>query len=59
MSAQFMKEGIIALIEFGEDERGVGVVAERHYRLVPPDQITNSDLESYRKQVPEGDSAKA
>jgi len=59
MSAQFMKEGVIALIEFGEDERGLGVAAERHYRLVPPDQITNSDLESYRKQILEGDSAKA
>jgi len=54
-----MKEGVIALIEFGEDEQVVGVVAERHYRLVPPDQITNSDLENYRKQIPEGNPAKA
>ena len=59
VSAQFMKEGVIALIEFGEDEQVVGVVAERHYRLVPPDQITNSDLENYRKQIPEGNPAKA
>ena len=49
IGAQFMDEGIIALFEFEVGENGVTVSAERHYQLVPPDQLSLEDLETYRK----------
>lgn len=49
VAAQFMKEGVIALFEFGQDENGVGIVAEKHYKLVQPEEVTDEDLASYSK----------
>ena len=49
VGAQFMDEGVIALFEFETGEKGVTVRAERHYELVPPDQLSSEDLETYRK----------
>lgn len=39
VSAQFMEDGVIALFELTLDEGRALVVEERHYRLVPSDQI--------------------
>jgi hypothetical protein len=48
ISAQFMPDRTIALFELSVDEENeVHVVEERHYRLVPRDQISDSDLRSY------------
>jgi len=49
IGAQFMDEGIIALFEFEAGEKGVTVRAERHYQLVPPEELTSEDLDAYRK----------
>ena len=49
IAAQFMAEGVIALFEFQEGEHGPAICAERHYKLVPPDEVTEGDLEKYRK----------
>lgn len=50
IGAQFMEDGVIALFEFGHDDRGIGVASEKHYKLVPPDEIKEEDLLAYRSQ---------
>ena len=47
VSAQFMTEGVIALFELTLENDEVKVVEERHYRLVPADQIGDEDLRLY------------
>jgi len=37
------------MFEFEETDRGIGVSTERHYRLVSPEEMTERDLEEYRK----------
>jgi hypothetical protein len=49
IGVQFMDEDVIALLEFAETDKGVGIAAERHYKLVPPEEMTDADLETYRK----------
>ena len=48
IAAQFMAGGVIALFEFAQDDDGVGIFSERHYKLVPPDEVTEEDLKAYR-----------
>jgi len=50
VAAQFMRDGIIALFEFGQSEDGIGIVAEKHYKLVPPEEVTDLDLENYSRK---------
>ncbi len=47
VSAQFLSNGVIALFELTMQDDGVKVVAEKHYQLVPSEQITPSDLSLY------------
>jgi hypothetical protein len=53
IGAQFMAEGVIALFEFEEGEDGIEVVAEKHYKLVPPEEVSDSDLAKYRERTSE------
>lgn len=53
IGAQFMGENVIALFEFEIGDRGVLVSRERHYRLVPPEEVTSKDLEAYQKRLPD------
>jgi hypothetical protein len=48
IGAQFMGGSVIALFEFEECEGRISVAVEKHYRLVPPTELTDSDLERYR-----------
>jgi len=48
IGTQFMEDGRIVLFEFAEDEDGVRIAEERHYRLVPSDELTEADLKAYR-----------
>jgi hypothetical protein len=50
VSAQFTTDDIIALFELALDGLEVKVVEEKHYRLVPADEITGDDLKRYRKR---------
>ena len=50
IAAQFMAGDLIALFEFDLGDAGVVKTAERHYRLVPPDQLTPEDLAAYRRR---------
>jgi hypothetical protein len=51
IAASFVKGGIIALFEFEQADGAVRISAERHYKLVPPEEVTKEDLESYRRRI--------
>ena len=52
LAAQFMSEDVIALFELTEADGVVRVSEEKHYRLVPSDEITPEDLAAYRRSDP-------
>lgn len=53
LGAQFMSDDTIALFEFENGGQGVGVASERHYKLVPPEEVTEDDLRRYRQRNPD------
>ena len=53
IAAQFMHHEVIALFELEVFSGNIGLVAERHYRLVAPEDIDADDLLSYRDRTPE------
>lgn len=50
ISAQFMEDDLIAIFELALEESFVKVVDEKHYRLVPSDQISPEDLRTYKSR---------
>jgi hypothetical protein len=52
IAAQFMDDSLIALFEFEQSQDRVSVVMEKHYRLVPFDNVSSADLEAYRNRLP-------
>ncbi len=48
IAAQFIAGDFIALFAFEQGATGIAITAEKHYRLVPPDDMTAADLDSYR-----------
>ena len=50
ISAQFIENDLIALFELTTENDEVKVVDEKHYRLVPADKISESDLVDYGKR---------
>ena len=54
IGAQFVEDNLIALFGFEEGETGITRAMEKHYRLVPPDQITHDDLKLYQERLPAG-----
>lgn len=54
IAAQFIEDTLIALFEFEENEQGVALLREMHYRLVTPDAITGEDIQTYasRPSIP-------
>ncbi|MDX2239378.1 MAG: hypothetical protein NW224_01730 [Leptolyngbyaceae cyanobacterium bins.302] len=48
IAAQFMQNDLIALFEFEESETGITISQEKHYRLVPSEEISPTDLKLYR-----------
>jgi hypothetical protein len=51
VATQFMRDGTICLFEFAQGEEGVGILAEKHYKLVPPEEVTDSDLNNYSERL--------
>ena len=49
VSAQFMPDEVIAMFELALDGEDVKLVEEKHYKLVPSDQISADDLKLYAK----------
>jgi hypothetical protein len=50
IAAQFMAEDVIAMFELALDGEDVKLVEEKHYKLVPSDQISSDDLKLYAKR---------
>lgn len=50
IAAQFMADDLIALFEFEQSGDEIVVTAEKHYRLVAPEQISKEDLISYSRR---------
>jgi hypothetical protein len=48
IGAQFIEADLIALFEFETGESGVSLRSEKHYKLVPPEGISQADLLLYR-----------
>ena len=46
-----MGDDIIVMFEFEQTSRGIGISSERHYRLVPPEDVSEADLETYRHRT--------
>jgi hypothetical protein len=51
VAAQFIETNLIALFTFEESENGVAIINEKHYRLVPPEQMTDEDLAAFRHRI--------
>jgi hypothetical protein len=49
ISAQFIETELIALFELGFSGEEIRILEERHYKLVPADQISRDDLREYDK----------
>lgn len=47
ISVQFMEDKKIAMFELGMEDGQVKIVDEKHYRLVPSDNISKDDLKTY------------
>jgi len=50
IGAQFMAADLIALFELEDTADGLRIVAERHYRLVPPESLSAEELAQYQKR---------
>ncbi|MCJ7621237.1 MAG: endonuclease [Anaerolineae bacterium] len=55
VASQLMDNQLIALFELEQSERGVRIVAERHYRLVSPEDLSPEELEAYRRRPTQPD----
>jgi len=51
IAAQFMRDNVIALFEFELTEDGIRKSQEKHYKLVPNDELTEEDLDNYKKRT--------
>jgi len=51
IAAQFMSNNLIALLSFEDGPDGLAIADEKHYRLVPPEQMTDEDLRTYRNRA--------
>ncbi|MCI0494152.1 endonuclease, partial [candidate division KSB1 bacterium] len=50
IAAQFIDENLIALFSFENGEKGISISSEKHYRLVPHEELTDEELISYRNR---------
>lgn len=53
IGAQFMEGGVIALFEFEQADNSVKISTEKHYKLVPPEEISSEDLKNYQQRAAE------
>lgn len=51
VAAQFLQDDAVAMFEFEQGQDGLGIAAEKHYKLVPPEEVTQKDLENYRARL--------
>ena len=48
VAAQFMADEVIAMFELALEEDDLVVIREKHFKLVPSRELTDSDLKQYR-----------
>jgi len=48
IAAQFIADDLVALFEFEVSKGEVSIKEERHYRLVPNDDLSDDELRTYR-----------
>ena len=53
IGTQFMGDGVIALFELEQADGIVNISAEKHYKLVPPDEVSAEDIALYRQRAAE------
>lgn len=51
IGTQFLDNEVIVLFEFEQTNKGVGISSEKHYKLVPPEDVSDSDLASYKART--------
>ncbi len=51
VAAQFLQDDVIALFELERTGEAVRITSEKHYKLVPPDEVTEADLQNYRNRL--------
>ncbi len=51
VAAQFTESEAIALFAFEQTDEGVKITSERHYQLVPIEDLTDEELMSYRHRL--------
>ena len=54
VGTQSMRKDQIALFEFVREGDDIRIASEKHYRLVPPDDVTNDDLAKYTRRLEGG-----
>ena len=54
VGTQFMRNDVVALFEFEQEGDDLRIVSEKHYRLVPPDAVTQEDLVRYKQRLSDG-----
>lgn len=52
IGAQYFADGLIVLFELETNEDDVVVTGEKHYRLVEPNSLSDSELEAYKLRTP-------
>ncbi len=50
IAAQFMANDVIALFTFEMSDDGAALTDEKHYKLVPPEEVTADDLRMYQQR---------
>lgn len=51
IAAQFMSDEVIALFEFEQTEDGIGIASEKHYKLVPAEELTTAEIARYNART--------
>lgn len=51
IATQFISTDVIAIFAFEKTDEGIRISAEKHYRLVPPEQLSDDDIRNYRERL--------
>lgn len=51
VGVHMMGADVVALLEFDQNDDDIRIVEERHYRLVPPDDVSDEDLMRYQQRL--------
>ena len=52
VAAQFMPDDVVALFSFEVSGEDIKIADEKHYKLVPPEELSDDDLRAYAQRRP-------